>query len=380
MTVRKSRNRFSRLFAMIAAGLGLAAIGVPSHAFTLFTKDAARTQIFRHATVPIVFTLHVDGSDDLTQDDSEGDAIRSAFATWVQVPGSLIQFTEAPTVTGPKDAVTSDGVNLIFFDETNATGLFGNPSIVAQTVVTTNGSGLITDADIVLNGRDHTFAVGAVSGAFDVQSVVTHEIGHLLGFDHSGILAASMSIDTAPGEVDLRTLTEDGRAAARTVYPDGSTIGTAKITGTVTFEDSGDPVDGGHVVARETSGSGAVVSAITRPDGTYDISGLLAGSYQVFVEPLDGPVSEVHLVISDLDTDFGSTSFGAPTTLTLAVGQTIGAVDIAAVPAASGGSGGSGGCSAGLSRGGSSLAMLLLLLSAMLLTARAQRYKASCSH
>ncbi|XP_059448875.1 metalloendoproteinase 2-MMP-like [Corylus avellana] len=47
---------------------------------------------------------------------------------------------------------------------------------------------------------DEKWSVGAVSGAFDLQTVALHEIGHLLGLDHSEIVGAIMYAYINEGE------------------------------------------------------------------------------------------------------------------------------------------------------------------------------------
>src|SRR5690606_33252029 len=77
-----------------------------------------------------------------------------------------------------------------------------------------------------------------------------------------------------------------------------STTGT--VSGVITDDPSGDPVEGAWVVAIGPSGiAGGAVSAA---DGTYTIDGLAAGTYRLtFADPQGGRVQEFF----DGATDFG---------------------------------------------------------------------------
>ena len=55
-----------------------------------------------------------------------------------------------------------------------------------------------TDGRLHFNA-EKTWAVGAVPNAFDIESVALHEIGHLLGLDHSSVQNAIMFSGISPG-------------------------------------------------------------------------------------------------------------------------------------------------------------------------------------
>lgn len=126
--------------------------------------------------------------------------------------------------------------------------------IIALTTTSfSNSTGVIVDADIEFNGVDFDFTVGdgppcaagvtAACVSTDVQNTATHEIGHMLGFDHSPVLDSTMAATAALGETSKRTLEQDDIDALCDVYPAGGRVLTCSPSGNVRI--SPDPDDGG---------------------------------------------------------------------------------------------------------------------------------------
>ena len=64
---------------------------------------------------------------------------------------------------------------------------------------------------------DETWSVGATPGAFDLESVALHEIGHLLGLGHSSVQGAVMAPGISTG-VYLIRLTRDDVQGIKALY------------------------------------------------------------------------------------------------------------------------------------------------------------------
>ena len=266
--------------------------------------------------------------------------ITQSMAVWTGVSGTtLVPGTFAPvTRTATQNACASDGVNSICFDQ--ADGAF-TPGILAFTRVITadiigvqvgTGApatqvGQILDADIYFDPSNSmiTFAtpeaLAATPAAYDLESLMIHELGHTLGFSHSAVLAAMMyPFAPAPGTFSgTRPTTgqpdaplgDDDRTGLRVLYPDpADTVNVGSLSGQIL---PANPLSlplsppgvtgifGAHVVAVD-AGSGAVIGATlggwscaapgpAQFDGTYEIGRLPVGhSYQVYAEPLDNTV------------------------------------------------------------------------------------------
>lgn len=65
---------------------------------------------------------------------------------------------------------------------------------------------------------EHTWVIGAASGGFDIETVALHEIGHILGLEHSAVSGAVM-FPSVSSNFTLRALQEDDLAGLRQLYP-----------------------------------------------------------------------------------------------------------------------------------------------------------------
>src|SRR5262249_5771948 len=154
------------------------------------------------------------------------------------------------------------------------------------------------------------FSTSAEQNKFDIQSVLTHEIGHLLGLDHSAMVSSVMVPFGVTSQLDQRTLAYDDIAGITELYPKPSTVGVGQIGGVVRA--GGTPVLGAHVVALSNAGT-ALVSTLSQPDGSYVLRFLPEGTYKIFAEPLDLPVTKDNVgggFYANTRADFGTTYFG----------------------------------------------------------------------
>lgn len=156
---------------------------------------------------------------------------------------------------------------------------------------TCNLDDCIADADIEFNPKvNFTTSTTPPSNTFNLQSVATHEEGHLLGLDHSGIGHTVMFPfgDTAAAGVQTQLLTDDAIGISF-LYPTASfNTATGVISGTVNLNSAGSTsaIFGAHVIAVDSTTGNAVIDGITAPDGTYKLIGVPPGNYNVLVLPM----------------------------------------------------------------------------------------------
>ena len=187
-------------------------------------------------------------------------SISASFGAWTAVPGTTFNTTNHPGLIAPLARVTAanscsndqennvDGLNTICFNQSSVA--FTTGVLAFTRVITANAPGVsigasgpaafagqILDADILFrNDNQATYATPAAlatpqgQGAYDLESLLTHELGHWFGLDHSAVWRALMfPFAPPPGQFlgDRPTaqapdgpLSDDDRAGIRSLYPD----------------------------------------------------------------------------------------------------------------------------------------------------------------
>ncbi|MDF1798388.1 MAG: IPT/TIG domain-containing protein [Planctomycetota bacterium] len=311
----------------LRVALVVAVVGALAFAHVRLIHPSTGAELFWSNPSSISVVINEAGSDNLP-DKSHMTALRNSIDEWNRTPGSSARLVE--NISPGQQARTdwaSDSIHLLYFDEDNSSGYFPSGSgTVAITPIWFYAGGSISDADVLFNGKNFNFTTSGQAGRFDVQDIATHELGHLLGLDHSGVAGASMYPYVDTSVVLHRSLAGDDIGGMREVYPDGSF---GRLTGTVRRADNS-TVAGAWVSARDSDGR-IVGGGLANNLGLYTIEGLDPGDYTLYARPLDQPVSSANLTSGHVVvTDFGATHL--PGVYTVAAGQTKGVSDLIVGP------------------------------------------------
>jgi hypothetical protein len=225
-------------------------------------------------------------------------AVRRAFNHWREAANIRFQIVSSELQAMSAPGTRGDGVSLITVAHTaeNTAPFVGaGIDMPGRTRVFSTVAGSIAEADIVLNPYQF-FSSDATPGTYDLEATFTHEIGHLLGLEHSAVLGATMQPRQGRNGIynlsstAQRSLSEDDRAGARAIYGTGLGAGVrGAIAGVINFS-SGAPVFGANVWAEEIATGRVSASNLTLANGSYRIEGLLPGTYRVLAQPLGGAI------------------------------------------------------------------------------------------
>lgn len=227
--------------------------------------------------------------------DVEG-AINRSLETWQRVADIKFQtvWTDKETVSPAGNA--GDGVSLITIAKTNENlALFGADwnDMSAQTRTFFNRRGLITEADIVLNPFQR-FSTDGIDGYFDLEATLTHEIGHLLGLEHSFVMGATMYAHQAKNGVyqlpafSPRTLSEDDITGIRALY--GAKSDDENCCGSISgkiFLSNGKAAKEYQVWAEESESGRVVSGVLSGLNGEFLFEGLTGGKYRIYAQRAD---------------------------------------------------------------------------------------------
>jgi hypothetical protein len=236
--MRVCSNRAIQLALPLAAALVATAVASPAHAFcrsTTCTHDcdtdfdgcpATGMQLW-WASNCVGYTLDSQLTRNLPEINVR-EAIKQSFYAWADLDcgggqRASITFTQLDDLACHRTGYRSDGpnVNLVMFqdDDWSYRGIDGT---LAKTTVTFSPStGEILDADIAINSAYNNLSTSDIQVEYDLRSIVTHEVGHLIGLAHSSDFSATMFAAYDPGTVELRTLAPDDVKAVCAAYPPG---------------------------------------------------------------------------------------------------------------------------------------------------------------
>ena len=218
-------------------------------------------------------------------------AVLEAIRAWVR-PGRAkleldLEFTDTQSVSAGENVVTF--TDPAPFD----TGVCDKARYIACTLLSFTGDGAIVGASVAFNPYKRHSSLG-FEGTHDLGLIMRHEMGHVLGLDHSFLADSVMTTEAeqepapgAPRMFAVRRLSEDDSSTLAGLYPLADVPASA-ITGVVR-RGGGPPLAGVRVIAIDAAGR-APHGALTGEGGAYRLL-VLPGDFTVMAEPSDGPAA-----------------------------------------------------------------------------------------
>ena len=219
--------------------------------------------------------------------------VQRSTSSWTEAADLRIDTVDSDLLSVSPKGIRGDGVSLITIASTaENVALFPKQaeSPAAATRIFSDRRGNITEADIVLNPFVR-FSTDGTFGTFDLEATITHEIGHLLGLDHSPAWgsvmfhAAGMSFGPAMHAGSREGLSETDAAAIRGIY--GARSDDSACCGVLTGRVWGIPAalkKRSVSVWLEDIASGRLLAAgLVSDGGIYELKGLRKGTYRLRV-------------------------------------------------------------------------------------------------
>lgn len=276
------------ILLLAAASCGWGYLPNPVGATPYHRVDYAGIQFLANQNIAAGM-LNAAGNVWITPDSSPITAISNALAAWNGVTTSAARFLQLQSTALSYSTVSNpDGNNVIgFTDDVGSEAITNGIIAVTQIIYTScpgnpcGQDGQIVDTDILFN-PSLVFSTTLAPNTYDIQAIVTHELGHSMGANHTNILSATMYAFTSTQDNHQQTLAPDDIAFVSNLYPSASGDNFGTISGHALL--SGAPLLGGGITAVDVFTGTTVGGFSSVTDGSYSFQ-VPPGNYNVFVEP-----------------------------------------------------------------------------------------------
>ncbi len=190
------------ILALAIAAIIVVAAAEPAMAYTLLSPR--RTW----PSTPIAVRVYNVGNSTITDGDGGVTAVVGAIKAWGIINSSS---TSAAAVRGTAPATIM----------LNTNGHICTGSCLAATLTGYYTGNTIYDADVYTNTRYSYFSsreTDGCSGEYDIDGIMTHEVGHVIGLGHSSVAGATMYPSVSSCNTANRTLEADDVAGKNDLY------------------------------------------------------------------------------------------------------------------------------------------------------------------
>jgi hypothetical protein len=178
------------------------ATAVPASAYTLLSPRRS------WASTPVSVPVYTTGNKTVTDSDGGVTAVVGAIKTWGMVNSGT---TNQQAVRGQAPATIM----------LNNNGRVCTGSCLAATLIGYYSGSTIQDADVYTSTRHPFFSsreTDGCSGEYDIDGVMVHEVGHVIGIGHSSVGGATMYPSVSACNTANRSLESDDIAAKNDLY------------------------------------------------------------------------------------------------------------------------------------------------------------------
>jgi hypothetical protein len=216
-----------RSWLQLSALLAMSIVATPAYAFECKLSETYSYVSLSWSTRLIRYGIQKPGPTKISPELGER-AVRDAFEQWTVPECTDVRFEDEGEV-----APEIMGVNQVVFQPDN--WKYARDAVALTRTTYGTEDGVIRSATIEVNEATFDF-LDAAAGcspqmpAYDITAVLTHEVGHLLGLDHTKMFShaptdPTMAPEVGPCEMDKRSIEPDDIGGLCLLYPAGEPPG-----------------------------------------------------------------------------------------------------------------------------------------------------------